>query len=150
MHHWIAVPFFLGLAGCIVYGNSAPEKGKAAEGAFAGECHNGEDDDGDDLVDCRDDDCFEASNCADHPVDTGGDTGADTGNHTGADTGNDTGADTAEDTAEDTAGDTADARRRSASEADPRDEEHSPLGAAAQLGAGALLVLLAGRSARRD
>ncbi len=142
MRHCIAVPLFLVLSGCLVYGSSPPAKEKAAEGSFAGECHNGEDDDGDRLVDCRDEDCFEASNCLDHEVDTGADTGADTGEPTTADT--------AVDTSEDSAVDTAAEAARRAPDPEGNDEEHSPLGAAAQLGAGALLVLLAGRAARPE
>lgn len=117
-----------------MYGSSPPAKEKAAEGSFAGECHNGEDDDGDRLVDCRDEDCFEASNCLDHEVDTSADTAVDT----------------AVDTSEDSAVDTAAEAARRAPDPEGNDEEHSPLGAAAQLGAGALLVLLAGRAARPE
>lgn len=141
MRHLILLPFFIGLPGCLVYGNSPPAKATAAEGAFAGECHNGEDDDGDRLVDCRDDDCFEASNCLGHVVDSGADTGDDTAYDTAADTAGDTALDTGADTA-------AEAARRAPDPA-ANDEEHSPLGAAAQLGAGALLVVLAGRAARK-
>lgn len=81
----LLVPLFS--LGCLVYGpNHGPGGGggggdaDAPEGAFSGECHNGEDDDRDGLVDCRDDDCADATNCQDHVLpDTGGDDPPDSG-----------------------------------------------------------------------
>lgn len=73
---WLLAPIFS--VGCLIYDNNPGGGGgggdaDAPEGAFAGECHNGEDDDRDGLVDCRDEDCAEADNCQDHVLpDTGG------------------------------------------------------------------------------
>ena len=64
------LPLLLSLGGCLFYERSHSKGGGGAdaEGSFAGECHNGEDDDSDGVVDCRDDDCAAAANCADHEV----------------------------------------------------------------------------------
>lgn len=75
---FFAAPAALGLmTGCLVYSTAADHAGTKGEiqveGSFGGECHNGEDDDRDDLVDCRDPDCAAAGNCADR--DLGGDSG---------------------------------------------------------------------------
>ena len=73
-------PPLLLLVGCLFYDStrSSPDA-KKPEGAFSGECHNGEDDDGDGAVDCRDEDCADAENCAPHAVDSGSDSGSDSG-----------------------------------------------------------------------
>ncbi len=81
----LLLPLLLSLGGCLFYERSHSKGGADAEGAFSGECHNGEDDDGDGAVDCRDDDCAAAANCADHEVVEEEDTGtADAAQSNGA------------------------------------------------------------------
>jgi hypothetical protein len=71
-------------SGCLVYDDDG-RGSRGAEGSGRGECHNGEDDDGDGLVDCRDPDCEEATNCAPHAVDSGERPPEDSGKDTAAD-----------------------------------------------------------------
>lgn len=62
---FVVAPLFA--SGCMIYGpNHGPDEDEAGlepEGTYAGECHDGEDDDRDGLVDCGDDDCADAANC---------------------------------------------------------------------------------------
>ena len=93
----------------------------ATEGAFQGECSDGQDNDGDGLTDCEDPDCDGLDGCVYEVEDTGLETDADTDADSDTDTDSDSDADGDSDSDADADGDSdsdADADADSDSDAD--------------------------------